>query len=685
MRLTVLAAVLVASVSQAAAQDDLGDDIRHAVARVAPAVVRIRVVGTAETSGAGTISSRVTTGVVVSADGEVLTSAFGTDGNPAAIFVEDSAGQRTSAKILATDHLRKLVLLKCSDGNFQVPEFANEVPAVGAWSIAVGRLYVADHPSSSLGIVSATGRIHGLAIQTDAKVSPVNYGGPLIDLQGRVTGILVPISPQDSDTGVEAGVEWYDSGIGFAIPSADALDVATELRSGNDRLRGLLGIGLSTRNPLAEKFEVSAVQPGSPADAAELKQGDRIVVAAGRDIERFGVFESIVKSRYAGETLSLTIERGDARFDADVSLVDKLPVVERGWLGLIGQESVAVDDGRKGVRVSVVPGSPAETGGLATGAIVISIADEATSLIPEFRNATFSLKTNQSAKVEYLPDVDADETQTTEVRAAARPTDVRDFDDETVKALLATENSGDWNRAKLELDDVGTAWIFAPNPPLEKPQDDTPKDGNAAADDAGADDAAADGGVGKGGSEDDAKPAFGVILHLSAAGEPEELVLRQWKHTCERHRMILAVPKASEQRELSREDFNLVTAALSKLTENHRLDNDRIVLVADDDQQELATRLLIHPRLPMLDAAVFLGGWPRISDASSELLQRKDTAVLLIDAPDMSRERLALRLRAVQALQESGVRVSTTATAEQEAADSVARRISNWALMLKAR
>ncbi len=149
--------------------------------------------------------------------------------------------------------------------------------------------------------------------------------------------------------------------------------------------------------------------------------------------------------------------------------------------------------------------------------------------------------------------------------------------------------------------------------------------------------------------------------------------------------MILAVPKASEQRELSREDFNLVTAALSKLTENHRLDNDRIVLVADDDQQELATRLLIHPRLPMLDAAVFLGGWPRISDASSELLQRKDTAVLLIDAPDMSRERLALRLRAVQALQESGVRVSTTATAEQEAADSVARRISNWALMLKAR
>ena len=53
-------------------------------------------------------------------------------------------------------------------------------------------------PSVSVGIVSAKDRIWGRAIQTDAKTSPVNYGGPLVDLRGRIMGILVPLSPQSS-------------------------------------------------------------------------------------------------------------------------------------------------------------------------------------------------------------------------------------------------------------------------------------------------------------------------------------------------------------------------------------------------------------------------------------------------------------------------------------------------------
>ena len=47
----------------------------------------------------------------------------------------------------------------------------------------------------SVGIVSALDRIWGKAIQTDAKISPNNYGGPLVDIGGRVLGVLVPMSP----------------------------------------------------------------------------------------------------------------------------------------------------------------------------------------------------------------------------------------------------------------------------------------------------------------------------------------------------------------------------------------------------------------------------------------------------------------------------------------------------------
>ena len=74
-------------------------------------------------------------------------------------------------------------------------------------------------PNVSVGIVSALDRIWGKAIQTDAKISPNNYGGPLVDIAGRVLGVLVPMSPDGS--GEVAGVEWYDSGIGFAVPLED--------------------------------------------------------------------------------------------------------------------------------------------------------------------------------------------------------------------------------------------------------------------------------------------------------------------------------------------------------------------------------------------------------------------------------------------------------------------------------
>src|SRR5439155_23501610 len=103
---------------------------------------------------------------------------------------------------------------------------------VGQWAIAVGRTYEGDRPNLSLGIVSAVGRIWGKAIQTDAKISPSNYGGPLVDISGRVTGVLVPLVPEGNNE--IAGVEWYDSGIGFAVPLAHIMNVLPRLKEGHD-------------------------------------------------------------------------------------------------------------------------------------------------------------------------------------------------------------------------------------------------------------------------------------------------------------------------------------------------------------------------------------------------------------------------------------------------------------------
>ena len=69
-------------------------------------------------------------------------------------------------------------------------------------------------------------------MQTDAAVSPNNYGGPLVDIRGRVLGVLVPLSPQRPTR--SGRLEWYDSGIGFAVPAEHIQQVLPRLKEGKD-------------------------------------------------------------------------------------------------------------------------------------------------------------------------------------------------------------------------------------------------------------------------------------------------------------------------------------------------------------------------------------------------------------------------------------------------------------------
>src|SRR5262249_30150629 len=177
-------------------------------------------------------------------DGYIISSAFNFANKPNAIIVQvPGQKERYVAKVVANDTTRFLTLLKIEANGLPVPEAApkNEIQ-VGQTAIALGRTLESQDgmPSISVGIISALGRIWGKALQTDCKVSPGNYGGPLVDLQGRVQGVLIPASPfSEADV---AGVEWYDSGIGFAIPLEYINGVLPRLREGKDLVKGVLGI-----------------------------------------------------------------------------------------------------------------------------------------------------------------------------------------------------------------------------------------------------------------------------------------------------------------------------------------------------------------------------------------------------------------------------------------------------------
>jgi len=154
--------------------------IRAAVARVAESVVQIRTIGGLEEVDRTLIPDGPTTGLVISADGWIVSSAFNFVQQPASILVTFASGEQAPAELVAKDHSRMLVLLKARGvSGLAVPKLApaDEI-RVGEWAIAVGRTFRAERPNIAVGIVSAVDRMLGKVIQTDASVSTANYGGP---------------------------------------------------------------------------------------------------------------------------------------------------------------------------------------------------------------------------------------------------------------------------------------------------------------------------------------------------------------------------------------------------------------------------------------------------------------------------------------------------------------------------
>jgi S1-C subfamily serine protease len=373
----VLAALLVgvAPLTRSAADDDLGaaqeKAMKAAVARVAPSVVQIETSGGTDVVGTGPGQIRKgvgpTTGLVVSADGYIISSAFNFANKPSAIFVALRGHKdRLVSKVVATDHSRMLTLLKVEATRLSVPEPApkKEIEE-GQWALALGRTWagIDTPPSISIGIISALGRIWGRAIQTDAKVSPVNYGGPLIDLRGRVLGVLVPLSPRGKDE--TAGVEWYDSGIGFAIPLEDINRVLPRLKEGHDLNEGKMGVTLQSVDLFGAAPVIASVAPDSAAQRAGIKPGDTVTAINGAPILRQAQMLHLLGDKYEGDTVSVSIKRGKETLSfPNLKLTASVSAFIHPFLGILPVR----DDPEPGEEIRYLfPSGPAETAGLRAG------------------------------------------------------------------------------------------------------------------------------------------------------------------------------------------------------------------------------------------------------------------------------------------------------------------------------
>ena len=248
-----------------------------------------------------------TTGVVLTKDGWILVSRFALNFDPTTILITVPGRGTFHAQRAGEDTSRGIALVKIEANDLPVPEFVDPgTVRVGQWAFATGRTFAADEPTVHIGIVSAKRRLFGRALQIDAYTSPANYGGAVIDVNGRVLGIAVPLSP----TGRNAGVEWYDSGIGFAVTIADIPELIARMQQGQVLQRGWLGV-LLEQSHLGPGASISGTPKDGVAAASGLRKGDVIVAVDGVDVANGPHFQMLLSSKLGGDTVTLSVRKRD--------------------------------------------------------------------------------------------------------------------------------------------------------------------------------------------------------------------------------------------------------------------------------------------------------------------------------------------------------------------------------------
>jgi serine protease Do len=266
-------------------------------------------------------------GVIVSADGYVITNSHVVGENVREITIALPDKREIKGKVVGTDPATDIALLKIPVTGLAVVPWGDSTQLkVGEWVLAIGSPFQLSQTVTA-GIVSATGRANmGFAdyedfIQTDAAINPGNSGGALINSRGELVGI---------NTGIYSESGGYQ-GIGFAVPSKLAQRIVADLMQYGEVRRGSVGyIGIEKLSPqLAEEFGVdntngalvSRMSRASEAYDAGLRPGDVIVAFNGTAIGDPSQFLRLVSDAKPGTTATVRVLR------AGRGIEFKLPIV----------------------------------------------------------------------------------------------------------------------------------------------------------------------------------------------------------------------------------------------------------------------------------------------------------------------------------------------------------------------
>lgn len=278
--------------------------------KVLPSVVSVNAFG-AEFGSAGS-------GIVLSADGYIITNYHVIEGADRATVTPLSTGEASPAKLVGYDAEMDVAVLKINKDGLVPAEFgASRDLAPGETVYAIGNPMGYLYGTITDGIVSYNRRpvtVGGYSmtlIQTNAALNSGNSGGALVNRWGQVVGITVAkIDPHGEIT---------TEGLGLAIPVSEAKRCVNTLLRLGAMERPSIGI-LCQDQPDGSGVLVLTVNPGSTAEEAGLRVGDVILTAAGRSADNTDSFKDIIYELGVGAEMDCTVLRDEEELDLVLKL-----------------------------------------------------------------------------------------------------------------------------------------------------------------------------------------------------------------------------------------------------------------------------------------------------------------------------------------------------------------------------
>ena len=248
------------------------------------------------------------------------------------IDIQLSSGEKVEGELVGSDTYSDIAVIKIDASKVTtVAEFADsDTIKVGETAIAIGSPLGTVYANSvTQGIISSLSRtvttqsedgqiISINAIQTDTAINPGNSGGPLINIQGQVIGIT-----SSKITFVDARSNVSVEGMGFAIPSNDAISIINQLEESGKVIRPALGVqmidlaqlsssqlqtaGLEDSD-LTSGVLIISTQTGLPADG-KLERYDVITAINGETIETTSDLQSALYKYSIGDSIKVTYYR----------------------------------------------------------------------------------------------------------------------------------------------------------------------------------------------------------------------------------------------------------------------------------------------------------------------------------------------------------------------------------------